>query len=90
MFLADVVDEACGPDRGPWLCRWVGNVTDNVDAANLAETLSPWISILLIILGASIANRILRRVIRRAVMRWERVGQVTVRGRRVLKMLESP
>ena len=22
----DAVDQACGPDRGPWLCRWVGNV----------------------------------------------------------------
>lgn len=51
--------------------------------------LSPWVSIALIVVGAFLANRIARRVIRRAVRRWEKVGQVTVRGRRVLKLLES-
>jgi moderate conductance mechanosensitive channel len=80
----DVVVQACGPDRGPWLCRWVGNLTDNEDAANIAETLSPWVSVLLIIIGAVIANRLLRRIIRRAVSRWEQnVGKVRVGGRRV-------
>jgi small conductance mechanosensitive channel len=67
----------------------VGNLTDSTDAANVAEMLSPWVSIALIVVGAFVANRIARRLIRRAVRRWEKVGEVTVRGRRVLKLLES-
>ena len=31
----DAVEQACGPDRGPWLCRWVGNLTDSTGAANV-------------------------------------------------------
>ena len=91
MFLAqDAVEQACGPDRGPWLCRWVGNVTDSTGAANVAELLSPWITVALILLGAVIANRLLRRVVRRAVMRWEsNVTRMSAGGRRVRLIPEA-
>jgi small conductance mechanosensitive channel len=89
MLIADAVDAACGPDRDPWLCRWVGNVTDSRGAANVAETLSPWVSILLIIIGAVIVNRLARRMIRRSVARWEQFGELTVRGRRVRLLPET-
>jgi len=79
----ETVDAACGPDGEPWLCRWVGNLTDNTDAANVAETLSPWVSVVLIVLVAFVANRVLRRLVRRAVLRWEHAGELRVRGRRV-------
>ncbi|MGQ0823527.1 MAG: mechanosensitive ion channel family protein [Actinomycetota bacterium] len=83
MLVADAVTDACGVDRDPWLCRVVGNVTDNVDAANVGEALSPWVSVVLVVLGAIIVNRLARRLIRRAVARWETAGSFTVRGRRV-------
>ena len=85
----DVVQQACGPDRGPWLCRWVGNVTDSTGAANVAEVLSPWVTVVIIILGAVVANRLLRRVVRRAVTRWENAATMTVGGRRVRLLPES-
>ena len=90
MLLADTVDQACGVDRDPWLCRAVGNVTDNVDAANVAEALSPWITSLLIIVGALIANRLVRRAILRAVGRWETVGSFRARGRTRRLQAEAP
>ena len=89
VLLADTVDVACGPDRDPWLCKWVGNVTDSTTAANFAEALSPWVSIALIALLAFVVNRIMRRVIRRGVGRWESAGAFTVAGRRVFKLVES-
>jgi small conductance mechanosensitive channel len=89
LLLADTVDIACGTDRDPWLCRWVGNITDSTTAANFAESLSPWVSVALIVLLAFVVNRIMRRVIRRAVRRWENAGSFTVAGRRVFKLVES-
>ena len=91
MVLAqDAVDQACGPDRGPWLCRWVGNLTDSTGAADVAEILSPWVTVVVILLAAVIANRLLRRLVRRAVMRWEQnVARVSVGGRRVRLLPES-
>lgn len=90
MLLAnETVDAACGPDGEPWLCRWVGNLTDSTDAANVAETLSPWVSVVLIVLVAFVANRVLRRLVRRAVARWEQVGELRVRGRRVRLVPEA-
>jgi len=91
VFLAqDAVEQACGPDRGPWLCRWVGNVTNSTGAANVAELLSPWITVALILIGAVIANRLLRRVVRRAVMRWEsNVTRMSAGGRRVRLIPEA-
>jgi small conductance mechanosensitive channel len=91
VFLAqDAVEQACGPDRGPWLCRWVGNLTDSTGAANVAELLSPWVTVALILLAAVIVNRLVRRFIRRAVARWEsNVGKVRVRGRRV-RLIPEP
>ena len=56
LLAQDAVDQACGPDRGPWLCRWVGNVTDSTGAANVAELLSPWVTIVLIVLRALIVE----------------------------------
>jgi moderate conductance mechanosensitive channel len=85
----DAVDQACGPDRGPWLCRWVGNLTDSETAGNVGELLSPWVTVVLIVLGAVIANRLLRRAVRRAVTRWENASSVTVGGRRV-RFLPEP
>jgi small-conductance mechanosensitive channel len=90
VFVAqDTVDQACGPDRGPWLCRWVGNLTDSTSAANVAELLSPWITVVLILLGGVIANRLLRRLVKRAVLRWERAASVKVAGRTVRLLPES-
>jgi len=91
VFLAqDAVEQACGPDRGPWLCRWVGNVTNSTGAANVAELLSPWVTVALILIGAVIANRLLRRVVRRAVMRWEsNVTRMSAGGRRVRLIPEA-
>jgi moderate conductance mechanosensitive channel len=89
LLAQDAVDEACGPDRGPWLCRWVGNLSDSTSAANVAELLSPWVTIVLIVLAALIANRLLRRVVRRAVKRWENAAAMTVGGRRVRLLPES-
>ncbi len=89
LLAQDAVDQACGPDRGPWLCRWVGNVSDSTGAANVAELLSPWVTIVVIVLAALIANRLLRRVVRRAVRRWENAAAMTVGGRRV-RLLPEP
>ncbi|GIU87249.1 MAG: mechanosensitive ion channel protein MscS [Acidimicrobiia bacterium] len=90
MLLADAtVDAACGPDGGPWLCRLVAELTDSVDAANAAEAVSPWVSVVLIVLGAFVANRLLRRLVRRSVARWEQAGELRVRGRRVRLVPEA-
>ena len=89
MLLADAVDEACGPDRDPWLCRYVADATDSVTAGNVGEALSPWVSAALIILVAFIANRIVRRIVRRSVMHWEQAGRLTVRGRNIRLLPES-
>jgi small conductance mechanosensitive channel len=85
----DAVEQACGPDRGPWLCRWVGNLTDSTGAADVAEILSPWVSVLLIVLAAVIANRLLRRLVRRAVTRWEHNVSRAAGGRRVRLIPEA-
>jgi small conductance mechanosensitive channel len=86
----DAVDQACGPDRGPWLCRWIGNLTNSETAANVGEVLSPWVTVVLIVIGAVIVNRLLRRAVRRAVTRWENAAAtVTVGGRRV-RFLPEP
>jgi small conductance mechanosensitive channel len=85
----ETVDAACGPDGEPWLCRWVGNLTDSTGAANVAETLSPWVSVALIVLVAFVANRLLRRLVRRSVARWEQAGELRVRGRRVRLVPEA-
>lgn len=90
MLLADAtVDAACGPDGGPWLCRLVAELTDSVDAANAAEAVSPWVSVVLVVLGAFVANRLLRRMVRRSVARWEQAGELRVRGRRVRLVPEA-
>jgi small conductance mechanosensitive channel len=52
--------------------------------------LSPWISIILIILVAWIVSRLLRRFIRRSVVQWETGGRFTwIRRRRVFQLLEK-
>jgi moderate conductance mechanosensitive channel len=90
VFLAqDAVEQACGPDRDPWLCRWVGNLTDSKSAADIGKILSPWVSVLLILLGAVIVNRLLRRLVRRAVARWEAASTMTVAGRKV-RLIPEP
>ena len=65
--------EACGP-RGErrWLCEVVVDLTDNVDLGRLAKGLSPWVTALLIVLGAYVLNRLVRFAIRRVVRRLER------------------
>jgi moderate conductance mechanosensitive channel len=90
---ADPVRDACGPDRQPWLCRWLANATDSTTAGNVGEWLSPWVSILLIALGAWVVNRLVRRVIRRAIRQWESGGQLSwvrkVRNRRMFALLDK-
>ncbi len=66
------------PGRGPWLCRWVGN-DRTARARRTWRVLSPWMTVVLIVLGAVVANRLLRRVVRRAVTRWEQGGRTTMR-----------
>jgi small conductance mechanosensitive channel len=70
--------DACGERERVWLCHWVSNVTDNRTAGDVARYLSPWVSVLLIALGAFIVSRIARHIIRRAMRRWERVGTLGV------------
>jgi small-conductance mechanosensitive channel len=80
----DVVVRACGPDRDPWLCRWLASTTNSQGAGQIGKYLSPWVTIALILVGAWVANRLVRRLIRRTVAQWEAGGQFTWRGRRVL------
>lgn len=87
---ADPVVQACGPDRDPWLCRWVAQWTDSKTAGDVGEHLSPWVTVILIALAAVIANRLLRRLVRREVRQWEHGGHLRwLRGRRVVRLLES-
>ncbi len=67
--MSDVVDEACGVDRDPWLCKLVANLTDSTSAANVAEGLSATVSIALILVGAFIVNRLLRWFVRRHIVK---------------------
>jgi small conductance mechanosensitive channel len=87
--LDPVVRSACGRDAEPWLCRRLAEITNSETAGNVGEWLSPWVSIVLIALGAWIVNRLVRRVIRRAVGQWERSGRLSIRGRRVLAILDK-
>jgi small conductance mechanosensitive channel len=83
MLLAQsTVEQACGSDRSPWLCRWVAEVTDSKTAADVGETLSPFLSILLLALGAVLVSRVARRLIRRTMRRWEEGGRFTSMRRR--------
>jgi small conductance mechanosensitive channel len=86
----DPVVRACGPDRQPWLCRWVAETTHNTRAGDVGKWLSPWVSVLLIAFGAWVVNRLVRRLIRRAVRQWEHGGRFTwIRERRVFGLLEK-
>jgi small-conductance mechanosensitive channel len=86
----DPVAQACGIDREPWLCRWAADLTNSKTAGNVGELLSPWVSIVLIALGAWVANRLIRRLIRRGVAQWEQGGQFTwIRKRRMFALLEK-
>jgi small conductance mechanosensitive channel len=72
------------------LCRWLADTTNSKTAGDVGRVLSPWISIILIILVAWIVNRLLRRFIRRAVLQWETGGRFTwIRRRRVFALLEK-
>jgi moderate conductance mechanosensitive channel len=84
------VTQACGPDHDPWLCRWFADATNSTQAGDVGRILSPWVSIILIVLGAWVVNRLLRRLIRRAVLGWETAGRFTwVRRRRMFALLEK-
>ncbi len=84
------VTAACGPDHDPWLCRWLADTTNSTTAGDVGRVLSPWISIILIVLVTWIVNRLLRRFIRRAVLQWETGGRFTwIRRRRVFALLEK-
>ncbi|MBX3283902.1 MAG: mechanosensitive ion channel family protein [Acidimicrobiales bacterium] len=77
-MLAQAVDpeavrrlEACGPDPGV-ACRWVADATNSVGLAKVADWLTGTpLQIVLVLLGASVLNRIVRRVIRRFAQRIE-------------------
>jgi small conductance mechanosensitive channel len=87
--VADPVVQACGPDREPWLCRWLADTTNSTTAGNVGEALSPWVSVVIIAIVAWVVNRLVRRLIRRAVAQWERGGRLSVRGRRVFGILDK-
>ncbi len=82
--------QACGPDRDPWLCRWIAQWTHSPTAGDVGEHLSPWVTAMLIVLVTVIANRLLRRLVRYEVRQWEHGGHLRwLRGRRVVRLLES-
>src|SRR4051812_38960965 len=87
--VADPVVQACGPDRDPWLCRWLADTTNSTTAGNVGEALSPWVSIVIIAFVAWVVNRLVRRMIRRAVGQWERGGRLSIRGKRVFGILDK-
>jgi small conductance mechanosensitive channel len=90
MLAQSTVEEACGPDRSPWLCRWVAEATDSTSAADVAEVLSPFLTILLLALGALLVSRIARRLIRRWMRRWEEGGRfASLRRRAPLGVLQT-
>jgi small conductance mechanosensitive channel len=75
MLLAadDALTDACGdPGRRRWLCEAVFDLTDQRGPARIAHHLSPWVTSLLIVLGALVLNRAVRRLIKRVVRRLAR------------------
>lgn len=61
---------ACGPvGNRRWLCELLWQRTDSHALARLGHYLSPWVTALLIVLGAVIVNRIARVVVRRSTER---------------------
>ncbi len=79
LLRADAADtaekvRACGPaGTQRWLCDAVYDLTENHTAARVANHLSPWVTAVLIVLGALLVNRVVRRVIKRVVRRLARV-----------------
>jgi small conductance mechanosensitive channel len=70
VVLADLragpLTDACGrPGTRRWLCDAVFELTDSHYAARLGHQLSPWVTTLLILVGAFVVNRIVRRLIKR-------------------------
>jgi small conductance mechanosensitive channel len=62
--------EACGPPgKRRWLCELVWEHSSSYDLARLAHYLSPWVTSLLIVIGAVIVNRIMRLVVHRTTRR---------------------
>lgn len=62
--------DACGdPGERRWLCDLVYDLSHNVTAGEIAHRLSPALTVLLIIVGAFLANRLVRSLIRRTVRR---------------------
>jgi small conductance mechanosensitive channel len=62
--------EACGnPDHRRWLCQLAYDHSSSHALARAAHYASPWVTALLIILGAWIINRILRVVVRHIASR---------------------
>ena len=67
--------EACGErDSQEWLCRVVVDLTDSVTAGEIARPLSIPVTIVLIVLGAWVFNRLLRVVSKRIERRLEHEG----------------
>jgi small conductance mechanosensitive channel len=82
--------DACGPDQDPWLCRWMADTANSTTAGRVGAWLSPWVSIVLIALGAWIVNRLLRRFLRRVVAGWEGDGRLSwARRRRMFALLDK-
>ncbi len=66
----DPLTEACGADTTrTWLCELTFEITGTEGAARVGRHLSPWITALLIVVGAWCLNRIVRRVIKRIARR---------------------
>ncbi|MCZ7525196.1 MAG: mechanosensitive ion channel family protein [Acidimicrobiia bacterium] len=66
----DPLEEACGPPgEQSWLCSTVFRLTDNQDAAEVADALSSPLKILAILVVAYLLTRVVRLVVRRLVRR---------------------
>jgi small conductance mechanosensitive channel len=79
----------CGENHGAWLCNRVSTFTDNETAADVTRWLSPWVSILLIVLGTIVVSRIVRHMVRRTMRRWGRVGTLGVEDERRYQRAET-
>ncbi len=79
----------CG-DEPRWLCRDLLELTDAETPARLGHHLTPWVTAVIIVVLALLANRIVRRLIKRTVRRLGRAERsARLRALRVRAGLET-